>query len=57
MASGSDVLTFVAVGLAAIAAIMSASHAVDTQQRVLSQIWPTDPPGLRLLLTISAASV
>lgn len=43
MASGSDVLTFVTVGLAAIAAIMSASHAVDTQQRLHS-----------LLLTLSA---
>jgi hypothetical protein len=25
--------------------------------RVLSQIWSTDPPGVRLLATISAASV
>jgi hypothetical protein len=43
MASGTDVLSCVAVGLAAIAAIISVSHAANTQQRRQS-----------LLLTLSA---
>ena len=43
MASGTDVLTCAAVGLAAIAATMSFSHAVNTRQRL--QAW---------LLTLSA---